>query len=106
MRVLLDECVPKRLRQELPGHTVQTVVEMSWSGVRNGALLQLAMAEFDCSLTVDRNLQFQQNVVGLKIGVVVLHARGNELSSLRPLMPKFRSVLDRLTPGQVVNIRL
>jgi predicted nuclease of predicted toxin-antitoxin system len=106
MRVLLDECVPKRLRQELPGHTVQTVVEMGWSGVKNGALLGLATAEFDCFLTVDRNLQFQQNIVGLKIGVVILHAQGNDLSSLRPLMPKVRSVLDQLTPGQVINVRL
>jgi len=106
MRVLLDECVPKRLRQELPGHTVQTVGEMGWSGVKNGVLLGLATAEFDCFLTVDRNLQFQQNVVGLTIGVVILHAQGNDLSSLQPLMPNVRSVLDQLTPGQVVNVRL
>ena len=105
MRVLLDECVPKRLRQELPGHTVQTVVEKGWSGVKNGALLQLATADFDCFLTVDRNLQFQQNVVGLKIGVVILHAQGNDLASLKPLMQKVRTALEKLMPGQVVTIR-
>ena len=105
MRVLLDECVPKRLRQELSGHTVQTVVEMGWSGIKNGALLQLATAAFDCFLTVDRNLQFQQNVVGLKVGVIILHASGNDFASLQPLMQKVRDALDRLTPGQIVNVR-
>ena len=40
MRVLLDECVPKRLRTELTAHTVRTDAEMGWSGVKNGELLQ------------------------------------------------------------------
>lgn len=106
MRALLDECVPTRLRHELPGHAVLTVVEMVWSGVKNGAFLRLATANFDCFLTVDRNLQFQQNVVELKIGVVILHAQRNDFASLRPLMPKVRSALAQLTPDQVVNVRV
>jgi hypothetical protein len=54
MRGLLDECVPKRLRTELTGHSVRTVAEMGWSGSKNGQRLQKAAAEFDCFLTVDR----------------------------------------------------
>jgi hypothetical protein len=54
MRVLLDECVPERLRAELTGHAVRTVAEMGWSGIKNGQLLQRAATEFDCFLTVDR----------------------------------------------------
>ena len=104
MRVLLDECVPKRVRQELPGHAVKTVVEMGWSGVKNGELLRRASSEFDCFLTVDRNLQFQQNVVGLKIAVIVVHARENDFASLRPLMREVQTALGRLQPGQVVDV--
>jgi hypothetical protein len=65
MRVLLDECVPKRLRTELTAHAVRNVAEMGWSGIKNGLLLQKAAAEFDCILTVDRSLQFQQRVDAL-----------------------------------------
>ena len=104
MRVLLDECVPKRLRRELRGHEVSTVVEMGWSGVKNGALLRLAASRFECFLTVDRNLQFQQNVVGLAIGVIVMHANGNDLASLRPLVQQVLNVLGRLTAGQVIDV--
>src|SRR4030088_3384344 len=57
MRVLLDECVPKRVRRELPGHAVKTVEEMGWPGVKNGELLWRGAANFDCLLTVDRTLQ-------------------------------------------------
>lgn len=51
MRVLLDECVPRGLRAELPGHQVKTVAEAGWAGVKNGALLQLAATQFDVLLT-------------------------------------------------------
>ena len=54
--MLLDECVPRTLRRELPGHEVKTVAEMGWSGTKNSALLRLAAAEFDVFLTVDQGL--------------------------------------------------
>ena len=38
MRVLLDECLPRKLKRELQGHHVSTVPEMGWAGVKNGAL--------------------------------------------------------------------
>ena len=44
MRILLDECVPRKLRQELPGHDVRTVPGMGWAGKRNGELLALMAA--------------------------------------------------------------
>ena len=47
MRLLLDESVPVRLRRYLPSHSVRTVVEMGWSGIKNGDLLRLAAASFD-----------------------------------------------------------
>ena len=62
MRVLLDECVPRALREQLPGHDVKTVVEAGWAGVKNGELLRLAAQRFDVVLTVDRNLEYQQNL--------------------------------------------
>ena len=61
MRVLLDECFPRALRVELLGHEVTTVAEAGWAGVKNGALLQLAATRFEVLLTVDRNLEYQQN---------------------------------------------
>jgi hypothetical protein len=70
MRILLDECVPRRLKHELGDHEVRTVTEMGWAGMKNGALLQLAAESFDVLLTTDRNLAFQQNTATLCLGVV------------------------------------
>lgn len=60
MRILLDECLPKRLERNLVGHEARTVPEMGWVSTQNGELLALAEGAFDVFLTVDRNLSFQQ----------------------------------------------
>ena len=41
MRLLLDECLPGKLKGGLPGHDVKTVPEMGWASVENGDLLPL-----------------------------------------------------------------
>src|SRR5262249_2802202 len=105
MRVLLDECVPRALRKELPGHDVKTVAEAGWAGVKNGELLQLAANKFDVFLTIDRNLEFQQNFPGFFLAVVVIHAASNDIAVLRPLMPAVLAALPRAKPGTLTHIR-
>ena len=72
MRLLLDECVPKRLKREVPGHDAKTVQELCWAGIKNGALLRLANGRFDALLTVDQGIEYQQNLSGLSISIVVM----------------------------------
>lgn len=104
MRVLLDECLPKRLRRELPGHTVLTVGSVGWAGLSNGVLLRRASEAFDVFVTIDRNLTFQQNLSELRIAVVVLVGTGIEFDALKPLMPDVLERLPSLRPGQIVRI--
>ncbi len=61
MKILLDECVPVRLKQHLVGFNVSTATELDWSGLKNGKLIQMAIdSGFDVLITVDKNLQFQK----------------------------------------------
>lgn len=100
MRVLLDECIDRRLAQDLTGHEVTTVPEMGWATIENGKLLALAEKEFDVFLTVDRNLSFQQNLPRFSIAVVVLRASSNRLDDLRRLVPKLLQALPTATRGE------
>ena len=105
MRILLDECLPRRLRRSLPGHEVQTVQELDWAGTKNGVLLRRAAAEgFAVFLTVDRNLEHQQHVPGLGLAVVALRAPSNDIVALEPLMPAVLAQLPTLSPGQIVRV--
>lgn len=104
MRILLDECLPRRLKRELAGHDARTVPEMGWASKRNGELLTLAQSQFDVFLTVDRNLSFQNEVHRFALAVVVLRATSNKLGDLEPLVPELLSVLGAVAPGRVFPV--
>jgi predicted nuclease of predicted toxin-antitoxin system len=101
MRVLLDECLPKRLTRELPGHDARTVQQMGWSGVSNGKLLALIRGQFDAFITVDNNLAYQQNLSTLPVAVVVLRAASNKIEDLRPLLPGLLATLAAVKTGEL-----
>ena len=72
MKILLDECVTKHLKPLLIGHEVSTVREMGWSGVKNGKLMTLCVENgFEILLTIDKNLQHQQNLDKYPITIVI-----------------------------------
>ena len=105
MQILLDECVPKPLKRELTDYDIRTVVEMGWSGKKNGELLQLMnQAGFTILLTADQNLRYQQNLQQAGVAVVVMVAPSNRLPDLVPLIPNVRSALVIMTAGEVVEI--
>jgi Domain of unknown function (DUF5615) len=101
MRILLDECIDRRLTKDFIGYEVKTVPQMGWAGIKNGQLLNLAQQEFDVFITVDRNLSFQQNLLSLKIAVIVLKVSSNRLLDLHPLVPKIIAVLTIIAEGEV-----
>ena len=71
------------------------------AALKNGALLDQAQAEFDVLLTVDQNIQFQQNLQGRSIAIVVLVAVNNRLATLAPLIPKVEALLPSVQPGEI-----
>ena len=104
MRLLLDECVPKKLKNELDGHDVFTVPEMGWAGIKNGKLLSRAAEQFDVLITTDQNIEFQQNLSKVDIAVLVLVALRNDINLLRPLMPRVCEALGGLRSGDLLSI--
>jgi hypothetical protein len=97
VRVLLDECLPRRLKRELVGHDGRTAPEMGWASKRNGELLALAVGQFEVFLTADRNLSYQQDVSSFDIAIVVLVAPSNRFEDLRPLVPR---ILEAIATAQ------
>ena len=105
MRVLLDECVPKRLGRELVGHAVRTVPQEGWSSKKNGELLALmAAAGFEVLLTVDQGIRYQQKLRATGVAVVVMIGAGNQLADLRPIIPNVLAALGQVRPGDLVEV--
>ena len=104
MRVLLDECVPRRLKADLRDHEVRTVQEEGWASLKNGELLRAATGRFDVLLTVDRSIPFQQNLRGLTIGILAMVVTSNRLADIRPLISKVRAALPNVRAGEVKRV--
>ena len=106
MRVLLDECVPRRLGRGLVGHDVRTAPREGWSGKKNGELLTLmSAAGFEALLTVDQGIRHQQNLRAAGVAVVVMVGASNRLADLVPLVPDVLVALATTQPGDVVGVR-
>ena len=104
MRILIYECLPRRLKGDLTGHDARTVPEMCWARTRNGELLQLMVADhFEALLTVDHNLPFQQNLRRAGVGAVLVYARSNRVQELRPLIPPILKRCNRSKPANSSN---
>ena len=104
MKVLLDECLPKKLKREVNGDVVKTVPEMGWASKKNGVLLRLAEQDFDVLLTNDQNLEYQQNLKSFNLAVIVLVAHTNDIEDLKPLMPAANESLKTIRAGEIVYI--
>ena len=105
MKVLLDECVTRKLKRDFQGHEVYTVEEAGLKGLKNGALLRSASGQYDVLVTVDQNLQYQQNIKHLDLAVLVLAGRRNSYEALYPLMNQALDALKQIKSGEVVIIK-
>jgi predicted nuclease of predicted toxin-antitoxin system len=107
VRILLDEQLPRRLARQLAPHRVRTVQQQGWAGLRNGELLQrAATAGFEIFLTGDQNFQFQQNITGSPVCVIILIARSIKIEDLLPLVPSLLETIREAQPGEARQVRV
>jgi hypothetical protein len=104
VKILLDECVDRRLARDLAGHSVTTVPRHGWAGIKNGDLLTLAEKEFDAFITVDRKLAKQQDLTEFDIAVVLIRSRTSRLEDIRPLVPELLEAINRATRRALTSV--
>ena len=103
MKILLDVCTPKQVRQALPGHEVHTAVKMGWGELENGDLLQKAEASgFYLLIICDKNLRHQQNLTGRRLAILELWT--NHRPTLEKHWPYIRRNAEAMRPGQYLAL--
>lgn len=105
MKVLLDECLPKKLKAHIDSDIVQTVPEAGWAGTQNGELLRIAEQNFDVLVTNDQNIEHQQVISRFDLAFVVLVAPTNDIVDLLPLMPELNRILLTTKAGTIEYVR-
>lgn len=106
MNSLLDECVPRPLKTSFNshGHSCHTVPEAGFAGKTNGELLRLAQNRFEVLITLDRGLAFQQNLANLKVAVLVVRAKTNQMIDVLPHVAECLVALDTIKPGEIRHV--
>jgi predicted nuclease of predicted toxin-antitoxin system len=107
MRILIDECIDERLRNSFPSDDCQTARYAGLAGLENGELLTAAeTAKFDVLLSVDQGIEYQQNLTGRKIAIIIFRTKSNRLADLLPHVPACIAHMESIQPGQVVRIEV
>jgi predicted nuclease of predicted toxin-antitoxin system len=97
MKILLDECIPKKLKHYLNEFDVYSVVELGWAGIKNGHLMALCIEnKFDVLITIDKNLMFQQNLDKYNITIAVLNSKNSTVNELLEILPSFKNQINSL----------
>jgi predicted nuclease of predicted toxin-antitoxin system len=106
MKILLDESIPRKLRNDFDvAHEVWTVRDKGWLGRKNGDLLRLIIeSRFELFVTVDRNLKFQQNLTALPLTIIVLCGVDNRRNTLKALVPKIFQQLNTSNFNTIIEV--
>ena len=106
MRILLDENFPLDFAKLLVADevTILHVHSLGWSGIKNGDLLRRASNVCEVFITLDRNLEFQQNTKVLPFGIVILYVRSNRIADLTPYINSLLEAANHVGPGKVERV--
>lgn len=103
-RVLLDACVPHRLRRGLGAFEVETAWRAGLDQIPDRALLDAIDGTYDVLVTRDRNLTFQQTIAGRSFAVVVLRSLDQSPAAFDALLPELIAAIAAATPGSVTRV--
>jgi hypothetical protein len=71
---------------------------------KTAPLLAAAQEAFDVLVTIDRNLEFQQNLAKFRIGVVVVRVPKNQLSYYQAVKKELILAAEQVRPGEVIHV--
>ena len=105
MKLLLDECIPRKFKNSILTHECRTVSEEGWAGKKNGEHLALAeKSGFLAFLTLDRGIEYQQNLKPRSLAVILIRTKSNRLADLLLHVPEILRVLESGEPGQLAKV--
>ena len=104
MLVLFDNGTPRTLARFLiDQHVVTEARSRGWAELSNGELLREAeSAGFEVLVTTDRNISYQQNLLGRRIAIVVL-GKGR-WTLIRQHVAKVVAAINDASPGSVTEV--
>lgn len=105
MRLLIDESIPEQIEPYLTDFAAAVIRREGLKGLRYGILLRAAVDRgFTVIFSADQSLRFQQNLRRIGIGAVVIVNIRNRMQDLLPVLPKIKSAIASVEPGQIIEV--
>ncbi len=105
MKIIIDECLPKRITQFFPEDEVWTVPQIGLSGSTDKMLLdELDARNIEVFITIDGNIEYQQQFKNRVFGTVIIRAVSNRFSDLLHLKEELVKAVKNVTQGNIIHI--
>jgi len=106
MKIIIDECLPKRLTRFFAKHEAWTVPQIKLNGFKDGDLLdELDKREIDVFVTIDGNIEFQQQFQNRKFGTIIIRSASNRFANLLHLEQKLQKAAREIQPSELMHIQ-
>jgi len=107
MKIIIDECLPKRLTQLFPNHEVWTVPQIGLAGYTDTDLLnELDTREIDVFITIDSNIKYQQLFSNRHFGTIIIRSVSNRFSDLAHFKDDLNETIQKIKASQIIHIPL
>jgi len=105
MKIIIDECLPKKIVQIFVEHEVQTIPQIGLAGTNDGYLLdELDLRDVDIFVTMDGNIEYQQRFYERKFGTIIIRSVTNRLEDLLHLEEELSDAIKKVEPGKILRI--
>ena len=107
MKIIVDECLPKRLIRFFAGYDVNTVPQIGLGGYKDGELLsELDKRSINVFITIDGNIEYQQQFTNRGFGTIIIRAVSNRFADLEHFEKELQETIQTITAGSIVHIPL
>ncbi|PHS41842.1 MAG: hypothetical protein COB07_02035 [Sulfurovum sp.] len=107
MKIIIDECLPKRITQFFPDDEVWTVPQIGLSGSTDKILLEeLDIRNVEVFITIDGNIEYQQQFKNRVFGTIVIRAVSNHFSDLSHSKNALVEAVKNVSSGNVIRVSL
>ncbi len=107
MKIIVDECLPKRLIHFFSEYDANTVPQIGLGGYKDGELLnELDKRSIDIFITIDGNIEYQQQFTNRVFGTIIIRAVSNRFADLVHFERELQEVAKSITAGSIVHIPL
>ena len=101
--MLFDHNVPGPLERFLRTYDLKLADQLGWAKLKNGTLLSEAeKAGFDVLFSGDQTIEYEQNMAGRRIGVIVMS--DNHWPIVKHYVSAIAQAIDEVEPGEVRRV--